>query len=103
VFTLLPGSLSDDEMQLRIAIGRLNSRILNSQLRQKVTDFTAHCVTELLVFAQFRQDNDAARAISALNQHYSETLELYQALVDSIGERIRAELDRRYLADGDTH
>lgn len=93
----LPEGLSDEAHQTTISVHRLRSRLLDPELREAVGDFVAECSRDAMSTAQYR-GKPPEESITQLDQQLMETGQKYMALSEQLGEQLRRELDRRFLA-----
>jgi len=95
----LPGGLSDESMQIGVAAGRLKSRVLDPTLRKAIEAFHSACSeAEVMPCALEADGRPADAVISWIEQKQGTLMSSYTAVVDLLGEQLRCELDRRYLA-----
>lgn len=92
----LPEGLSDQSFEIGVSVRRLTVRVLDPTLRQAVNDFHALC--SALSIPVGAENEDPERVQASLKHGLREMSDRYTTLSDVLGNRLRAELDRRYLA-----
>lgn len=108
-FFQLPEGLSDEEFQIRISVQRLRTRVLDPELRAAVHQFAELCREASSVppratsadpsvydFATTPEPDD--KVLARLDGEAAEVSIGYIAVDELLGERLRRELDRRFLA-----
>jgi hypothetical protein len=98
---LLGGTLSDENMQIMVAIARLRARVLDDQLRSAVGDFTSLCAGASMGLDHPRDkvsDQERGQAVRKLQDSLVRLTVAYEELNDLLGIHLRRELDRRDLA-----
>jgi hypothetical protein len=92
----LPGTLSDEEFQIRTSVRRLWVRVLDTELWKDVEGFITVCRNLGLP----RGGEDKDEVLTRLYQKHKNVLETYEVINDVLGVQLRAELDRRPLVGG---
>lgn len=93
--TLLPEGLSDEAFELTIELNRVRERILDEQLRERVTSFFEECTrlsmeAPLEVGVMDRDDPDHLKAILVRNER--QLFRSYEAITKEVGVTIRREI-----------
>jgi hypothetical protein len=97
--TQLPEDLSQEDFINGTAVRRLTSRVLDSAMRQQVEQFQEYCAQISAEVPVFLKDEPPGIAIPRLEGYLKEMGDRYISCHAALGVLIRAELDRRYLAD----
>lgn len=92
---LLTDELSNESQKITVSVQRLRSRILDPQLRQAVGEFVEICSRDAL---GPNKDNPQQENIDQLDQQQAKMGATYAAVIEYLGEQLRRELDRRFLA-----
>jgi hypothetical protein len=91
---LLPEGMSDEANQTVISVQRLRTRVLDPTPRQAVADFVEVCSRDASALARESPET----VLAHLDQQEAQMADQYIALNELLGERLRQELDRRFLA-----
>jgi len=93
---LLPEGLSDEHHQSTIVVQRLRSRVLDPELRTVVSNFVSACSRQSILPIQTK-GLSAEEAIGFIDNELARIGTLYETMSERLGEKIRHELDRRFL------
>jgi len=94
----LPPELNDEQFQIRVSVERLQVRTLDAVLRQAVSDFLNLCIS--LGRSGDVTEEPKEEALNKLERRLSLVGSRYFKLNELLGEHLRRELDRSYLARG---
>ncbi|TDZ96341.1 hypothetical protein [Mycobacteroides salmoniphilum] len=91
----LPEALGGEaSLDAGVAVQRLRSRVIASDLRASVGDFVAFCAHATTGAIAVRKEDPADQLAALLNDLLAQLGTRYNALVEQLGEHIRRELDR---------
>lgn len=93
----LPEGLSDEHFEVSKSVRRLQTRVLDAELRQAISDFLVACNRSAIALKDDEPSVDETIAIVV--QALDRASASYTALSELLGTHVRRELDRRYLAN----
>jgi hypothetical protein len=94
--TLLPPDMSDEAMEITVAVQRLRSRVLDPELRKAIEEFVSLCNREL----GLQYKNAPEQALRRIERQHGALANGYSELVELLGKHLRRELDRTFLVIG---